>query len=56
MHPDYRVCPVCEEKTSPFRNAEPMAAEEARSIKLHADFERYYSEREARREGVEAAQ
>lgn len=47
---EYKTCPVCEERTSRFSNITPMPDDEARSIKLHAEFERYYEQRELARE------
>lgn len=42
---DYQVCPECGERTSPFAMATPtMTAEEAKSRKAHADFDRWCEE------------
>lgn len=48
LEKEYKMCPECLEPCSTFRNATPMEDDEARSLKLHFDFDRYYEEREER--------
>lgn len=55
VHSDYEICPICEEPTNGFRNIKAMPNEEARSIKNHADFERYYEEHSRRRKAADLA-
>lgn len=45
---DYGTCPECGEKTDRFTKSTPISEDEARSRKAHAEFERYYREREER--------
>ena len=42
---EYKVCPICEGENSPFFNATPLDADDAAQMKRHAEFERYYTER-----------
>ena len=46
--PVYDPCPTCGEKTTRYKNLTPLPADEAQSILLHAQFERYYERRCAR--------
>lgn len=46
---EYNVCPKCGSETSRYRNLNPLSEEEARSIKLHIEFEEYYEQREQER-------
>lgn len=43
----YAECPQCGDETSTMYRAEPMDADEARSLAAHATFERYYEEYDA---------
>lgn len=45
---DYQPCPECGEKTDSIGNAESIDEAEAKSRKLHADFDRWYDEREGK--------
>lgn len=47
----YDPCPTCGQKTTRYRNLTPLPADEARSILLHEQFERYY-ERRCHRLGI----
>jgi hypothetical protein len=38
----YSRCPVCGQPTERVSNLEPLSDEDARSILLHAEFEKYY--------------
>lgn len=40
---EYQVCPVCSESTQRFRGLTPLNAVDAKSRRLHAEFEHYYS-------------
>lgn len=42
------TCPECGEPTAYFQNAQPIEAGEAASRRKHAEFERYFAEREER--------
>jgi hypothetical protein len=42
---EYSKCPQCGEETKRWKNLHPLNADEARSIRLHAEFERYYARR-----------
>ena len=44
---DYKACPSCGEETKVYRNLNILDDDEARSIKLHIEFEDYYAERQA---------
>lgn len=37
----YQPCPECEQETSRIRDITPMDSDEAKSRKLHAQFERF---------------
>jgi hypothetical protein len=39
---EYALCPQCGSPTSKFRGVEPLDEEEARSLKLHFEFEKFY--------------
>ena len=41
----YARCPVCGEETTRYKRVTPLDADEARSILLHAEFEKYYEKR-----------
>lgn len=41
---EYKVCPQCEEQTSPFKAAQPIDEAEARSLASKAKFERWLEE------------
>jgi rRNA maturation endonuclease Nob1 len=42
----YSLCPTCGERTQRFRGVNPLSAEEAASLKSHADFEAYLAAHE----------
>jgi hypothetical protein len=42
---DYARCPQCGEPTSRYSDLYPLSSEEARSKKLHIEFERFYEAR-----------
>lgn len=44
---DYSECPQCGQPTSPISNVKSMPKAEAKSLKLHLDFERFYDEWDA---------
>lgn len=44
---DYQQCPQCFQETTKFNNLKPISIDEARSIKLHSEFERFYAEWDA---------
>ncbi len=48
---DYGQCPVCLEPTDVIagKGVDPLDGREARSIKLHHEFERFYAARESKR-------
>jgi hypothetical protein len=46
---EYAVCPRCGEETERYRNLNPLDEDEARSIKLHLEFEEFYEARCAER-------
>lgn len=46
---EFNTCPECGDATWVSTTSEPMPEPEARSRKAHADFERFYAEREAAR-------
>lgn len=39
---DFKYCPACGEDTGRIRDIVPIDADDARSRKLHAEFERFY--------------
>lgn len=45
----YARCPTCGEDTTRYKNVSPLDPDEARSLLLHAEFERYYEKRCTRR-------
>jgi hypothetical protein len=45
----FNPCPECDGKTDFLSNATPIEDTEAISRKRHADFERWYADREAKR-------
>lgn len=49
MRSEYDPCPQCLDSTDRVGNATPISEAEAASLKNHAEFERYYKEREERR-------
>ena len=51
---DYNPCPECEGKTDFFSNTDSIDADEALSRKKHADFERFWEERESKRQAAES--
>lgn len=38
----YEVCPICKEETRRFRDLTPLNHKDAKSRKLHAEFNDYY--------------
>jgi hypothetical protein len=44
---NYGVCPQCCEKTDPITHETPMDADEAMSLKMHCEFERFCDKRDA---------
>lgn len=46
---DYARCPQCGEPTTRYRDVHPLDADDARSKRLHIEFERFYAERCERR-------
>lgn len=40
---EFKRCPQCELTTTRFYNITPISSEEAESLKLHAEFERFYA-------------
>lgn len=50
-HQDYRKCPVCLERTDTVIRGAPITFTEAKKLANDAEFERYYAEWDARREG-----
>jgi hypothetical protein len=46
---EFQDCPECQARTAFGRNADPIDLSEALSRKRHADFNRFYEDREAKR-------
>jgi hypothetical protein len=46
---EYNPCPQCGDHIDRPCNATPISEVEAKSLKAHADFERYYEERERKK-------
>lgn len=44
---EYKVCPVCGEQTTCYSNLHPLDVDEARSKRLHIEFELYCYEKRA---------
>jgi hypothetical protein len=44
---EYAECPSCGETTTPFSYMKPMDDDEARSLKRHYEFERFYEKWDA---------
>ena len=45
----YNECPECQEPTGHIGDGKPLSAQEAKSKKLHAEFERFYEDWDAKR-------
>lgn len=46
----YDECPQCEEDTRRFSNASPMPDDEAKSLRLHLEFDKFYDEWDAKKD------